>query len=253
MYVGDVAREYWDSFIVFFPHLVMVCRRFSDGMRHGGVLLPVCYYFIWAVWVMVGFLGQRVLISLPPNGEIMMSKSLKSHTAPVVGERRKDQAPRGIKSWLRVGIEFVMGALVMFLVFILTPLGALCVPRDASSVIVMAREKLQPPALAKSDGARSPDPDELLRRAQAQAAKGRQSKKPEKVKDPLAELRRIEEINARNRSMMARRTGLPGQSHSHSHPHPQPGVRRPQPAVPQPYQPVSPRPVAPVYPGHGRP
>ena len=144
----------------------------------------------------------------------MASKSLKSNKARITEERREDKAAQATKPW-RIGVAFCLGALVMAVAFVLTPLGAWCVTHYEPTAI----------SVTKCDHR----PEELARLAQARAAQNSRSRKAEKRKDPLAELRRIEAINAQNRRMMEQRTAPRG-------------YRRPQPTAPQPHHSVTPRP-----------
>ena len=175
----------------------------------------------------------------------MASKSVKSNKARIAKQRRETKAARAGTSWRIVGVAFCLGVIVTAGAFVLTPLGVWCVTDDNPSVASATKNGGKPQADADNEGARQPDPDELLRLAQAHAARDKMSRKTEKAKDPLAELRRIEEINARNRRIMTQRT-TPG---GHLHPHPSPS----QPTGPtarQPQQPSIPGSVSPSHTGH---
>lgn len=180
----------------------------------------------------------------------MASKNVKSSNARITEERREGRAAQAKKPWRKVSIEFFLGAMVMAAAFILTPLGPWCVTHYEPMVISVAKCDHKPQAAAKNKGSQQPDPDAMLKLAQARAAQGQdgRNRKTEKAKDPLAELRRIEEINARNRRMMTQRTVRRGYAS------PQPTVPQPySPAIPQPHQPAIPRPAVPAHTGYVRP
>jgi hypothetical protein len=145
----------------------------------------------------------------------MASNSLKSNKTRITEARREDKTTRAAKPWRRVSIEFCLGVAAMAVAFVLTPLGSWCVTRYEPTVISVTKCDHKRPAAAMNRASQRPDPEELARLAQARGAQGGVSRKSEKPKDPLAELRRIEAINAQNRRMMIHRTAAPGHAHSH--------------------------------------
>jgi hypothetical protein len=153
----------------------------------------------------------------------MASKNLKSNRTRITEDRREDKTTRAAKPWRRVSIEFCLGVAAMAVAFVLTPLGSWCVTRYEPTVISVTKCDHKPQPAAMNRASQRPDPEELARLAQARVAQGGRSRKSQKPKDPLAELRRIEAINAQNRRMMTHRTAAPG----HAHPHPQPTVPQP--------------------------
>jgi len=166
----------------------------------------------------------------------MARKNLKSNKARITEDRREDKAVRATKPGRIAGIvAFCLGAITMAVAFVLTPLGAWCVTHYEPAVISVTKCDHKPQTAAKNKRSQPPDSEELARLSRA-----RRSRKVEKRKDPMAELRRIEEINARNRRMMEQRTALPG--------HPSP-----RPTVPRPHHPATPRPSTPSPTGYVRP
>lgn len=167
----------------------------------------------------------------------MARKSLKSSKARTTEQRHEDKAARTTKPWRITGSAFCLGAIVMAVAFVLTPLGAWCVTHYEPMVISVTKCDHKPQGAGRNKGSCPPDPEELARLAQRRAAQNRRGKKAEKKKDPLAELRRIEAINARNRALLNRHAvHRPGSTASHVHPH-QPTTHQP-PGVPKPVIPA---------------
>jgi len=168
----------------------------------------------------------------------MARKSLKSNKARIAKQRREIKVAQARKPWRVAGVAFCLGAIVTAGAFVLTPLGAWCVTSDNTASASATKGNDKPQMGAKKKARRRPDPEELARLARASAARNRRDKKTEKKKDPLAELRRIEAINASNRALLNRHTAhRPGSTGSHVHPH--------QPTTHQP--PGAPKPVIPTH------
>ena len=161
----------------------------------------------------------------------MARKSLKSNKARITKEPCEVKAAQAKKPLRATGIAFCLGALFMAGAFVLTPLGDWCFTHYEPTAITVTKCDHKPQGAGRNRGSRPPDPETLARLAQGRGARDSRSKskKAEKRKDPMAELRRIEAINAQNRRLMEQRTALPGH-------------RRPQPTAPQPHYSANPRP-----------
>lgn len=172
----------------------------------------------------------------------MAGKSLKSNKARIAKQRRQGKAARARKPWRIAGIAFCLGAIVTAGAMAFTPLGRLCIAGDNAAAASATKDDNKPQRGARPQ---PPDPEQLARIAQGRAARNRGGKDTENKKDPLAELRRIEAINARNRSLLNRHTAhRPGPMGSHDHPR-QPTTHQP-PGVPRPVMPThNPTPTTP--------
>jgi len=144
----------------------------------------------------------------------MARKSLKADKARIAKKRREAKGARDKKPWTMMAIAFGLGMIVMAGAFVLTPLGALCVRSDKTTAASVSKDGDK--AVIRGDAnANKGDAGPL-------AKTGDKGKRPV-VRDPgdsagvggneaLAELRRVREINARNRNLMeaaARRAGQP--------------------------------------------
>ncbi len=172
----------------------------------------------------------------------MARKNMASNKTKTTEHHRQEKASPSGRPWPRVGIDFCLGVMTMAALFVATPLGSWCVSPPKPGMVI---------SVADNKAAQPPSPDEQIRLAQKRAARKRAiekaaEKKAESKKDPMAELRRIEAINARNRRMMEQRGATRG------YPTPLPTV--PQPTVHQPHRPNNVhQPTVPSTGGHVRP
>ena len=176
----------------------------------------------------------------------MARKSLKSNKARIAKQRRGIKVAQARKPWRIAGAAFCLGAIVAAGALVLTPLGAWCVTGENAGTASTVKCSHETQAVAGNKGSQPPGPEELARLVQAGAARNRRGEETESKKDPMAELRRIEAINARNRALLNPHTVRPpGSTGSHVHPH--------QPATPQ--SSGVPKPVIPTHnptAAHGR-
>jgi len=162
----------------------------------------------------------------------MARNSLKANKARIAKKRREAKAAqgKGKRPWTMMGVAFGLGMIVTTGAFVLTPLGALCITNDKTPAVSVSRDRDK--AVVQGDGnANKGDAGPL-------AKTGDQPKHPTVPgpgdppgagkNDPLAELQRVREINARNRKLMEAAAGRAGQP-----PTPKPPVPQvPKPTIP---------------------
>jgi hypothetical protein len=164
----------------------------------------------------------------------MASKSLKSNKARIAKQRRRAKAAGVRNPWPIAGIAFCLGAIVTVVVFVWTPLGALCIASDKTPATSVSKDPDKPA---------TPNATEANKLAAGPIVKPGDRKKRPAIpepgdpagagngkNDPLAELQRVREINERNRKLMEAAAARRGR--------------------PQPSNPLVPKPPKPIIPGH---
>ncbi len=176
---------------------------------------------------MINFCHQGVHDSRPNvkwcTGAGNMAKSKRTRRLNTPIETGTDR--RSHRSLLAGGLGVVIGGCVMALAFLATPLGDYCRKPIQITITKMDGQNAAPKLAQK-------EPPQRDAGKQGKAESGKPT-----MPDPMAELRRIEAMNAQNRRLMGlepQRSGLPGQPAIPHMPRPtEPAI----PNVPQPFAP----------------